>query len=243
MSDEEMWSTGARGGGAMSGTTSDESIIQLEKAAEDNYEKNKIEKERELERLRNDRENSDSRKSWQTDKTRGEVSGQDTNARRDFAKPHDVIFGIDGKSHIFSDPTKRTRVERYLRNNTTVSTKNRKAYMGALECFRSRRDGTLHKDALRRMNGVLRTGKVGTDKETLAAVDEMKEKGIIKDKGGLRRIINRGAVRKLSSVFMRRNNNQDITSSRFGKADDLRPMSGGNRSSGSSGSSSAPRRP
>ncbi|MDD3006839.1 MAG: hypothetical protein PHX30_04650 [Candidatus Pacebacteria bacterium] len=226
MSDErDPWSTSQNADS--NGLTTDENLEQLEKKAEENYAKSREERTKELERLRNEREHSDSRKSWQEDKTRGEVGGQNTNARRVFAKPHDVIFGIGGKSKMFSDSSKRSKAERYLRDNTTVSTKDRKAYLGALECFKNRRDGTLHKDALRRMNGVLRTGNVGTNKETLEAINEMKEKGIIKDKGDLKKILNRGTVRKISSVFMRRNNDHDITPSRFGKADNLRPLSGG----------------
>lgn len=202
--------------------TADERIARIEEDAARHYEEEEKRKAEERERLRESREYADSRKDHQIKKNKETINGQDTNSRRTFVRPQTTIFGFDGKSNVFKSTEKRLKLDRYLRKNVAaVSTQDRNTYMGALECFKDKRDGTLDMGGIKRMNRLLRTGEIGGDKKASEAFAELKEKGIIKNARDLRNIVSRGTMRKMGMAFLQRDDQESIsprsTSSRPGR--------------------------
>ncbi|MFA6896668.1 MAG: hypothetical protein WCQ96_00035 [Patescibacteria group bacterium] len=192
--------------------TADERIARIEAAATKHCEEGEKRRAAERERLRNSREYADSRKDHQIKKEKEMINGQDTNSRRTFVRPQTTIFGFDGKSNVFKSTEKRLKLDRYLRKNVaTVSTQDRNAYMGALECFKDKRSGTLDMGGVKRMNRLLRTGEIGGDKKVSEAFAELKEKGIIKNARDLRNIVSRGTMRKMGAAFLQRDDQESIS--------------------------------
>ena len=202
----EIW--GLEDSGKM---TADERIARIEEDAARHYEKEERRKAEERERLRESREYTDSRKDHQIKKDKETINGQDTNSRRTFVRPQTTIFGFDGKSNVFKSAEKRLKLDRYLRKNVAASTQDRNAYMGALECFKDKRDGTLDMGGIKRMNRLLLTGEIGGDKKAREAFAELKEKGIIKNARDLRNIVSRGTMRKMGVAFLQRDDQESIS--------------------------------
>ncbi len=233
MPDKEarLWSLG-KGPQEM---TSDERIAEAERQAEMNLEERGRAEKDEIARLRRDRENADSRESWQNiPKEEKRIGGERTKSFRNFAMPHATVFGSSGKTNAFRTDEKRRRLEKYLGRHTTVSTKERSAYLGALECFKDRRDGTLSVSGMRKMNRLIRTGETGGDKDMARAVEQMKEKGMIKDIKDVRKLVGRDAVRKIKQAMTKRS--EPIIIARGGQDGSARHLPGG-------GSEASARRP
>ncbi len=185
--------------------TSEERIKEAEREADMNLEEREKAEKDEIARLRRDRENADSRESWQNvPKEEKKVAGEKTKSFRNFAMPHSTIFGSRGKTNAFKTGDKRHRLERYLNRHTNVSTKERNAYLGALECFKSKRDGTLSVLGIKKMNRLMRTGELSGDRDIKRAVEQMKEKGIIKDIKDVRKLVGKSAMRKMRQVMTKR---------------------------------------
>lgn len=220
--EEELWSVGD----GPQEMTSEERIKKVEQEADMNLaEREKAEKD-EVSRLRRNRENADSRESWQnTPKEETKVAGEKTKSFRNFAMPHSTIFGSRGKTNAFKTTDKKHRLERYLNRHTNVSTKDRNAYLGALECFKSKRDGTLSVLGVKKMNRLMRTGEAGGDRAIKRAIDQMKEKGMIKDIKDVRKLVGKSAMRKMRQVMTKRPD--PIMTARTRPSEGGRPMPGG----------------
>jgi hypothetical protein len=222
--------------------TEDEKLKQVEEQAEKNYAERIEDEKTKLQRLRRDRENADSRESWQNNPKEAKmIAGERTKAARSFAVPHDTVFNTRGKTNAFKTEDRRKRLERFLNKHTRVSTNEREAYLGALECFKGR-DGSLTIKGVRKMNRLLRTGETGGDREIIRAVNQMKEKGIIKETKDIRKLVGRSAVRKMREAITRKA--QPLVSIREKLANSPRPGmdSHGSSQSGMSRDASFPSR-
>lgn len=218
--EEEMWALD-KGRHEM---TSDERLKQFEEQAERGYDERMEDEKEELKRLRRDRENADSRESWQNgQKETKNVAGEQTKAYRSFAMPHATVFTSRGKTNFLKTAERRKKLEQYLKKTTTVSAKERKSYVGALECFK-RRDGSFNIIGLRKMNRLLRTGETGGDSEIKRAVQKMKEKGIIKENRDIRKVIGRHAMSRMKDAMMKRS--KPTVSARERTSEESKAMTG-----------------
>lgn len=221
--EEELWSLDD----VPEEITAEERIREVERQADMNLEEREKAEKDEVARLRRDRENADSRESWQNvPKEEKKVAGEKTKSFRNFAMPHSTVFGSRGKTNAFKTDEKRHRLERYLNRHTNVSTKERNAYLGALECFKNKRDGMVSLRGVEKMNRLIRTGKIlSGDRETQKAVDQMKESGMIKDIKDVRKLVGRSAIRKLRQAMSKRP--EPIMTARTRQNESGRPTPGG----------------
>jgi len=190
-------------------------LNKLEEEAEKNYEERKEEERKRVEMLERDRENADSRKSWQTnaDKTDKDIGGQTTKGHTVFARPETSIFDGHGKLSVFKTAEKRRKLARVLKREARGggSAQARGKYVGLLEQYNKVNRGAGLRN-VKELDMVCRRGVVGMNKRTRQFVKSLIDKGEIKQAKDLAKMVDKRAFRKIKDVMI--NKAEDIGANR-----------------------------
>lgn len=180
-------------------------LNKLEEEAEKNYEERREEEKRRVEMLERDRENADSRKSWQTnaDKTEKEIGGQVTKGQTVFARPEANIFDGHGRLSVFKTAEKKRRLARILKTETRagVSAQAREKYIGLLEQYSQTNRGSGIRN-VKELDMICRRGAAGMNKRTRQFVKSLIDKGEIKQAKDLTKMVDKRALRRIRDVMI-----------------------------------------